>query len=175
MKVTSEQAEYLLSLPKKIIQDNIILDKIVIEQKYPVRIRFELLSEQDGEFSFLWEIKQSGKNRIAISFHYQEDIGKTGLLRIDYNRGHKNPQTINDNVPEKFKPYVGAEFFENHIHYHVQGYKSLAWAIPLIDDDFAIKEIDDNSDYNTTFANVIKHFADVINLKTEITIHLLLL
>jgi hypothetical protein len=176
MNITNEQADYLLRLPKKIVRENEILSQLTIYQTYHFQERFELVSETDDEFSFLWEIHQSVKNTLRISLHVQENDSKIGLLRIDFNGGHKNPETINQYVPERFHPYVGKEFSnsEHHIHYHVQGYKSLAWAIPLIDDDFEIKTIEEN-DFNTTFANIITLFARAINVETVITINTLLL
>jgi hypothetical protein len=174
MNITNEQADYLLKLPKKIVEDNELLSQITINQKFPFNERFELLSESDGEISFLWEITQSAKNTLRISLHFQEDDSNIGLLRIDYNGGHTNPQTINGNVPEKFHPYIGMQLTESHIHYYIQGFPFLSWAIPLIDDDFEIKTIDENN-FNETFANIIKLFAKTINIETIININTLLI
>jgi hypothetical protein len=176
MKITNEQASYLLSLPKKIFKGDELLSKITINQKFPFIERFELLSEENNEFSFLWEIKQSAKNTLKISLHVQENDSKIGLMRIDYNGAHTNPEIINDFVPEKFHQYAGKEFTnsEHHVHYHVQGYKTLAWAIPLIDDDFEIKTIE-NEDFNNSLANIVVLFAKTINIETVITINTLLL
>ena len=93
MKITNEQADYLLKLPKKIVdKEDKLLDTITINQTFPFNLRYELVSEKDDEFTFLLEIQQSKKNNIRISFHHQEDDSKTGLLRVDYNSGHKNPE-----------------------------------------------------------------------------------
>jgi 5-hydroxyisourate hydrolase-like protein (transthyretin family) len=177
MKITNEQAEYLLKLPKKIVQKDMLLDKLIIDQKFPFDARFELVSEKDDEFTFLWEIHQSKKNCIRVSFHQQENDSKTGLLRVDYNSGHKNPEVATEHVPEKFHPFVGKCFSikEHHIHYHVQGYKSLVWAVPLSIDEFEIKELNDSTDFNVTFANIIKLFAKTVNIETDIKINTLLL
>lgn len=177
MKITNEQAEYLIKIPKKIVQNDILLDKLTIEQNFPFNARFELVSEKDDEFSFLWDIQQSKKNSVRVSFHYQENDSKTGLLRVDYNSGHKNPESISEYVPEKFHPYAGKYFDNNehHIHYHVQGYKSLAWAIPLTIDKFEIKKLDNGADFNCTFADILKLFAKAVNIETEISVNELLL
>lgn len=177
MRITNEQAEYLLQLPKKIVENDRLLDKITIDQKFPFSARFELVSEKDDEFTFLWEVQQSKKNSIRISFHYQENDSKTGLLRVDYNSGHKNPESVSEFLPERFHPFVGKYFSNNehHIHYHVQGYKSLAWALPLTNDSFEIKELNEDVDFNTNFVSILKLFAKTVNIETEITVNTLLL
>jgi len=176
MNITNEQANYLLNLPKKIFKGDELLSNITINQEFPFQERFELLSKDDDEFSFLWEIRQSAKNALKISLHVQEDDSKIGLKRIDYYGGHKNPENINEFVPEKFHQYAGKEFAncEHHIHYYVQGYKPLAWAIPLIDDDFEIKTIE-SEEFNKSFSNIVILFAKTINIETIITINTLLL
>jgi len=175
--LTNEQADYLLNLPKKIVENNILLDVITINQQFPFNRRFELVAESDDEFTFLWEIQQSKKNTIRINLHYQENDSKTGLLRIDYNSGHTNPETVTEFVPSQFHPYAGKVFSnsEHHIHYHVQGYKSLAWAIPLVDNEFEVKELSEGADFNNTLAKAIRLFAQTINIETTITINTLLL
>ncbi len=174
--MTNEQAEYLLKLPKKIVENDKLLDKLIINQEFPFYARFDVLSGKDDEFTFLWEIKQSKKNSIRLNFHHQENDSKVGLLRVDYNGGHKNPETLSEFLPNKFYPYVGKSFLdENHIHYHVQGYKSLAWAIPLTIDEFEIKEINKDLNFNTIFVDIIKLFAKKVNIETEISVNKLLL
>jgi hypothetical protein len=176
MNITNEQADYLLKLPKKIVIEGKLLPEITINQCFPFRERYELVSETDDECSFLWEVKQSAKNMLRISLHFQENDSKIGLLRIDFNGGHKNPETINEYVPEQFRKYAGKEFShgEHHIHYHIQGYKSLAWAIPLNDTDFEIKTISDDN-CNIALANIVKSFAKTVNIQTVITFNTLLL
>lgn len=176
MKITNEQAEYLLQLPKKVVNKEELLDKLSIDQKFPFNARYELISESDIEFTFLWEIKQSSKNKIKISLHHQENDSKTGIFRIDYNGSHTNPMTANEFVPEKYHSFVGKYFNnEHHVHYYVEGYKPLAWAIPLSADEFEIKDLGNKSDFNITFAKVIVEFAKAINLKTIITVNPLLI
>ena len=177
MTISNEQAEYLLQLPKKIVENENLLDNITINQGFPFSKRYELVSEQDDEFTFLWEFKQSKKNKIRVSVHAQDNDSKIGLIRVDYNSGHQNPVETTEFVPEKFHPYVGKHFTndEHHVHYHVQGYKSLAWAIPLTDDEFQIKELNASEDFNSTFLNVIELFAQTLNIETTININSLLL
>lgn len=134
-------------------------------------MRCELVSELDADF--LLEIQQSKKNSIRVSFHYQENDSKMGLLRVDYNSGHKNPEEVSNLLPEKFHPYAGKYFSnsEHHIHYHVEGYKSLAWAIPLVADDFEIKELDPGQSFNSTLVEILQLFVKVINLETKIIVN----
>jgi hypothetical protein len=174
MNITNEQADYLLQLPKKVINKNgDLLSQITINQRFFFSERFELSSEKDDEFSFLWEISQSTKNTLRISLHFQEDDSKVGLLRIDYSGGHINPQIINEYVPEKFHSYAGKQITQSHIHYYVQGYQTLAWAIPLSDDAFEVKEINEN-DFSTTLVKAIQMFAKITNIGTEIKVETLL-
>ena len=101
MKISNEQAEYLLKLPKKIVKNSQILEKLTISQKFPLNEKFELLSDKDDDFTFLFEISQSKKHSIRLNFHCQENESKIGLLRVDYNSGHKNPESISPFLPEK--------------------------------------------------------------------------
>lgn len=176
MVITNEQTDYLIQLKKKIIQDDKVLDRITIDQKYPMNLRYELISEEDDEFSFLWEITQSTKNAIRISLHFQEDESNEGLLRVDYNSGHRNPEMATDKLPERFIPYIGKWFTneESHVHYHVEGYKSLAWAIPIEISEMPIKQIN-GDDNNVQLISAIQEFAKIINLETVININPLLL
>lgn len=52
------------------------------------------------------------------------------------------------------------------MHIYVEGYKPLAWAIPLTEIDFPIKEINQSSD----LSDLIFNFARRINLKSIINI-----
>ena len=175
--LTNEQAHYLLKLPKKMVHEKEVLDDFIMNQVFPFRKRFELVSPDDDEFVFLWEINQSAKDIVRISLHVQDNDSKIGLFRVDFNSGHKNPETKTDSLPERFYPYVGKEFTkdEHHVHYHVEGYKSLAWAIPIINDEFEIKSIEDDKNINYNLINVITLFAKTINIETKISINPLLL
>lgn len=170
---TNEQSDYLLKLPKKIISNDLLLDSTKIIQKYPFCERFILGSQQDLEFSFLLEVYQSEKAGLKISVHYQEDQSKVGLLRIDYNSTHKNPEIVSNDLPLKFHKYAGKwfEYNEHHIHYYFQNYKPLAWALPLVDDDFPIKEIKNNQDASEAFLSFCKR----INLITTIELETILI
>ncbi len=176
MTISNEQADYLIHLKKKIIENDNMVDQLTINQAFPMHLRYELVSDVDKDFSFLWEITQSAKNSIRISLHFQEDESKIGLFRVDYNSGHRNPDTALDSLPPKFEPYIGKCFSneESHVHYHVDGYKSLAWAIPIEISEMVIKQIP-NNDINSKFVSAIQNFATIINLETVLTINPLLI
>ncbi len=104
-----------------------------------------------------------------MTLHHQEDQSNIGLLRVDYNGKHKNPETVTDKVPEFLHPYAGKwfDYHEHHIHYYVEGYPALAWAAPLKDVDFGQKSIHNPHD----IVNAFYYFAEEINLVTRVTIH----
>lgn len=173
---SNDDADYLLKLPKKVVHNNKLYDNWVITQSIGMKLRLMLASTED-DFKFLWQIGLSKKDSLKVSLHHQDHDTNIGLLRIDFNSGHHNPESINEFVPQKFHPYVDKYLSdqENHIHYHVQTYKTLAWAMPLSDDDFEIKELNDEQHFNIDFGKTITQFAKAINLQTKIIIQTLLL
>ena len=53
----------------------------------------------------------------------------------------------------KVKSFVGKDIVGPHAHFIVAGYKTLQWAVPLINTDFEIKSIvDDNKSINVALA-----------------------
>jgi 5-hydroxyisourate hydrolase-like protein (transthyretin family) len=135
-----------------------------------MKLRLTLIST-DEEFTFLWQIWLSEKDALKVSLHHQDSGTNLGLLRVDFNSGHQNPESANEYVPEKFLPYTNKHFTlkEHHIHYHVQTYESLAWAVPLSDDDFEIKELGRGPSFAADFDRTIRQFAKAINLQTKLT------
>ena len=89
---------------------------------------------------------------------------------MDYNGIHRNPATYNEKTPLELRRYVGKWINESHIHYAVDGFSDLAWAIPLKDTDFPIKSIDLMNLY-TNFAEAIIAYAKYLNIKTTININ----
>lgn len=158
---TNEEAKYLLELPKILETNDIVID--LRESK----TRLNIIST-DQEWKFIVDIFSNKKITFRICMHHQEDNNKEGLLRIDFKQGHRNPDTINDYVPNFLHPFAGKWFQnESHIHVFVESYKNLAWAIPLREyDKFPIKEINSYSD----FSRSIRCFAEQINLVSKFTI-----
>jgi hypothetical protein len=165
--ITQAQAQYLLELPKLLTDNGNYLKQKTYSLNLPVNDRLFMASEQDTDFTFFLDIFQSSKKHIKLTLHFQEDETSMGLLRIDFNGRHQNPKGINEYVPKTFIPYAGQWIEDSHIHYYIEGYKPLAWAIPLTDDDsFPIKHFSDESE----IGNIIIEFGRKINLQTKMNI-----
>lgn len=165
--ITKTQVDYLLDLPKHIFEDEKYLERKNYMPSLPINDRIYMASKADDDFIFFLDIWQSSKNQLKMKLHYQEEEASIGLLRIDFNGRHHNPEIENDNVPDEFKPYAGKWIEESHIHYFIEGYKTLNWAIPLsIDESFPIKTFTDSSQ----IGSIIQAFGKKINLKTQLTI-----
>lgn len=164
--MTVELADYLIGLDKYIVENGEPSESFLLKIEYPMNFRLLLSSPDDLDQNLLIDIKESEKKALKISLHHQDNSTQNGLLRVDYSARHLNPAEINENVPEKFKPFVGQwlDNYPGHIHYVVDGYKPLAWAIPLEVDDFPVKELNDKKDY----AETLDAFFKKINLKTNI-------
>jgi hypothetical protein len=155
---TNEEANYLLKLPKKIYENDEVIENKIIQTGTSFIIRHTLISLEDPDFQFLLDVKQGNKNNLKFDLHFQENESIIGLLRVDYNGQHQNPETANEFVPSFIRPHIGKwfEYSDHHIHYYIQGYKQLAWAVPLIDDDFPIKEITDFNSIKKAFEEFLK-------------------
>lgn len=160
--LTNEEAEYLLKLEKTLFNPNQNIDLGTKKN------RLELVSHEDSEYNFWLEITSNQKIILKTSIHHLESNSFVGLLRIDFKGGHQNPQIIKSTLPEYLKKYVAKWFepTEPHMHIYVESYKPLAWAIPLEDTDFPIKDIQGQTDLN----DLIINFAKKINLKS--TLHI---
>ncbi len=165
--ITQQQADYLLALPKHIIEGDTVLERKMYAPFRPINDRLFMVSKDDDEFSFFLEINQSPRKQLKLTLHFQEAEASIGLLRVDFNGRHKNPELENVHVPDIFKPYVGQWLEENHIHYFVEGYKPLAWAIPLNKDNtFSVKEFTDTKG----IVSILQTFRNRINLQTILEI-----
>lgn len=165
--MNAELSEYLLGLDKYFVIDGVKKENHEIEIRYPLQVRIYLMAPDDFEQNFFIDLWESEKKALKVTLHHQDDNTQHGLLRIDYNGRHKNPVEITDSLPEKFHPYAGKflDEYAGHIHYVVDGYKALAWAIPLEFDDYPVKKLDSRTDYHAT----LKAFFDKINVKTIVT------
>lgn len=171
---STEQAQYLLQLPKKVEWAEKLQNNIDFHQSFPFQEKYSLVSPEDPEYTFLYEINQSKKNQYKLTLYTMDADTRIGLLRVDYKGQHENPQSLNEYVPEILHPFVGKffQYDEHHIHIYVEGYKTtLDWALPLTKYDFPIKEITNNNDVIEAF----QCFNQAINLQTVFTIHPLLI
>lgn len=171
---TAEQSQYLLQLPKKVEANGLLQDNLEFNQSFPFQERYTLLSPDDADFTFFYEINQSKKNHFKLTLYLMEDDTKVGLIRVDFSGQHENPQTLKDSVPQMFHSFAGKffDFADHHIHYYVEGYKTtLDWAMPLRYDSFPVKQITKNNDILDAFYS----FNGIINLKTKFKIHPLLI
>lgn len=162
----SSDAERLIALEKKVIEDGVLRVRIRVNFSESGKIRIPIASvNQVGELFFL-EITQSDKNAVKISFHHQEKQSNTPLLRIDFNSRHKNPAEIKPTLPQKFWPFAGIylDQYEGHIHYVVDGYDTLQWAIPLEEDPFPYKTVGEPPE----LAKLLTAIFALLNVKTEI-------
>ncbi|MDP3468877.1 MAG: hypothetical protein Q8S11_11120 [Daejeonella sp.] len=165
--MTVDLAEYLIGLDKYVVQNGEITSTFLLDIQFPMSFRLTLSTPDDLDQNLLIDIKESDKKSLKISLHHQDNSTQNGLLRIDYNGRHLNPVDIIQTVPEIFRPFAGQwlDDYAGHIHYVVDGYKPLAWAIPLELDDFPVKEVNGREDY----AQTLNAFFLKINLKTTIT------
>lgn len=165
--MTVELAEYLIGLKKYIIKDGEELDTKLLNIQFPMNFRLTLSAPDDLDQNLLINIKESEKKSLKISLHHQDNNTQNGILRIDFNGRHLNPVEILPSLPEIFRPFAGQwlDDYSSHIHYVVNGYKPLAWAIPLEFDEFPVKILNGREDYPLT----LNAFFEKINLHTKIT------
>jgi hypothetical protein len=126
-----ELADYLIGLEKYIVENGELINSKAILIESPINIKFNLVAKDDPDQAFLVDINESEKKALKITLHHQDDTTQNGLLRIDYLSRHKNPVDILDSVPERFRPFAGIflDEYPGHIHYIVDGYSPLKWAI----------------------------------------------
>lgn len=159
---SNELAQKLIKLPKTIDDGGLTNIDLSLEKN-----RFKLTSSDEPEYEFLFEITSNRKIMFKITFHNHENNTKEGLIRIDYKGGHKNPETLSDKVPEFVTPYLGHYFHnEAHVHIYVEGYKDLAWAVPLSVYNFPILDIKNMDD----LVQAIQAFAKEINIVSSFNI-----
>lgn len=157
--------QHILSLEKRIVDGDKLLDHDVISCAYPSKVRKHLKSVGDESYSFILDINNSNKNKLKLTLHMQNKDDAYGIIRLDYGAsGHVNPVEVNASVPKIFIPYAGKPVSGNHIHYYIPGYKSLSWAIPLEIDTFAVKKYT-----YSNISDIVTEFFRKINLTTSIS------
>jgi hypothetical protein len=166
-----KEALELVKLPKWVVNEyGDIVDEMIMEQEFPMRKRLLLTNTEGVKHEFVLDVKQSEKFGIRLNFQMMDDMN-WGLARLDYNGNHKNPDKLSEDVPEIFHSHV-AELFvgKAHLHYHVDGYPQLAWALPLNETDIATKDV--TEDYMIQgFVDAFEGFVSYINVQTRIVIN----
>ncbi|MEH0007274.1 MAG: hypothetical protein V6Z82_00950 [Flavobacteriales bacterium] len=162
MSLTNEAARYLLELKKVLSNPN---QQVDLRNK---KNRLTLIAQGDSNYTFGLEITSNKKFILKTAIHHWESRSFIGLLRIDFNGVHRNPVEIKGTCPEYLNKYAGKWFSpkEPHMHVYVESYRPLAWAIPLSDTPFPIKEMKTQYD----LSDLIFKFAKEINLISDITI-----
>ncbi len=165
--MTVELAEYILGLDKYIVENGELAKVYLLDINFPMNFRLTLTTPDDIDQNLLIDIKESEKKSLKISLHHQDNSTQNGVLRVDYNGRHLNPVDVIPSLPEIFRPFAGQwlDNYAGHIHYVVNGYKPLAWAIPLQIDKFPVKELNGREDFSKT----LSAFFQKINLKTNVT------
>lgn len=160
--LTNDEAEYLLNLKKSLVEPRQVVD---LKKK---KNRLNLISYEDSTYQFWIEITTNQKILLKTSIHHLESNSFIGLLRIDFKGGHKNPADIQETLPDYLHPYADKWFEPNqpHLHVYVEGYKPLAWAIPLNATNFPTKTISHPSD----ISDLITNFAKEVNVISRLNI-----
>ncbi|MFC5412758.1 DUF6978 family protein [Larkinella bovis] len=161
MLLTQSQADYLLALPKEVKNEGKMID--LSENK----IVLDLVSPEDDEWKFSFHIFSSTKISFRINLHHQEARSKTGLLRIDFGGRHCNPVEVNHFVPNIAAPFAGKWIEKPHIHFFVESYSPLAWAIPLTEyKAFPVLVVNNKDD----LLRAVLAFSDKINITSHFSI-----
>ena len=173
--MTFEEAQRLVHMPKWVVdEDGNKIEPLVLEQKFPMQFRLHLVSDEEYPRDYVLDVKQSEKSGIRLNFQLM-DQANWGLARLDYNSNHKNPEELTDKVPAIFHPHVGELFVQrSHLHYHVEDFPPLAWALPLDETEIETKEVETATMAND-FIDAFNSFASYLNIQTTITINPMML
>lgn len=169
-----EELNVMLRAPKIILsEDNQAINDMTIDASFPIkRLRYTLgLLETVNNTRLMWQINQSEKMQIRLSLHIQQEETNIGLIRLDYNAGHRNPTEISPNLPAVFHDYAGFDFANcpAHVHFHTENTpRDLVWALPIDECDIDIKDFDGRQ---PNVRGVIQSFAKYINLTTQLAIN----
>ena len=166
-----KEAQILVKQPKWVVEESgDIVKTLTMEQRFPMRFRLRLVSALDPNKVFLLDVKQSEKFGVRLNFQMM-DGSNWGLARLDYNSNHKNPDEITGDVPEIFKSHAGELFvMRAHLHYHVDGYPQLSWALPLEETEIEQKDVK-TEDLPHGFIGAFNSFVRYLNIQTELQIN----
>ncbi len=160
--LSNQEVRNLLNLPK------ILKDKDFVVDLRKKKNRIELISDNEVKQEFAVEITTNDKILLKTTIHHFEKTDHIGLLRIDFKGTHQNPNYVTENLPPFLLKYLNKFFTpeEHHLHIYFEGYKPLAWAIPLKDINFPILNLENKMDVS----DLLHIFAEKINIKTQIKV-----
>jgi len=160
---TNEEAKELIEIKK-------ILEKPNQELSFSTeKLRIDLIVPGEPDYKFFIDVNPYKRIQFKLTLHSQEKFNNVRLLRIDFKGSHNNPEHILDTLPNFLRPYVGMEFRrEAHIHFYVEGYKPLVWAMPLSKYSFDIKKLNSEEDYVTALVN----FAKLLNVQSKLNVQM---
>ena len=174
--LTNEKAEMLLKMPKWVVgkengRDAALLSHCAVSLApgQPSGPLNDLpLASKDGGQGFRLVVDR--KRELKLTLHHLTSPGD-GLLRVDYGGGgHKNPPHIPPEnlgkVPKRLRAHIGRRISHGvaHIHYYVEGFPNLDWALPLSEDDFPVKVI---SGEDSVILGAVRAFGRLIALETQ--------
>lgn len=169
--LTQEEADKILSIPKVIVNKGKAIKLFVLDftTARDFRIGLSPSDSIDMNAEYLLNIRVSEKTRAKITLHTHENETHYCVFRLDYNGApHKNPEYVSVDVPNKFKPFAGKTIGGTHVHYHVYGYPTAAWALPIEEDDFPVKKLTIDNFFNE-FKDILQSMSEVIHLESKIT------
>jgi hypothetical protein len=160
---TNEEANSLIELEKVLEDPN--QDLSLKDEK----LRIDLIAPEEPDYKFFIDVNPNKRIQFKLTLHGQEKYSNIGLLRIDYKGSHINPEHLLDTLPDFLRPYAGQEFRrEAHIHFYVEGYRPLAWAMPLKEHSFDVKELASEADYVAALTN----FAKLLNVQSKLSVQM---
>ncbi len=160
---TNEEAKSLIDTKKVLENPN---QQLSLNTE---KLRIDLIAPEEPDYKFFIDVNPNKRIQFKMTLHNQEKYSNIGLLRIDYKGSHSNPEHILNTLPDFLKPFAGQEFRrEAHIHFYVEGYKPLAWAMPLSEHSFDVKELTSDVDYVTALTN----FAKLLNVQSILNVQM---
>ena len=173
--MTFEDVQELIAKPKKLVaNDGNLLDSYYFEQNVPLNVVLHLTDTETRKLKFRINVTQSQKVGYKISFHMMDTNGYIGLSRLDINGlTHTNPRDVTDKVPNFLKLHASERIDTSHLHFYVEDYETLAWALPLVDvNNENIKDISTTTtNLSVDIVKALCGFLSYVNVKTKITVN----
>jgi hypothetical protein len=173
--MTFEDVQELIAKSKKLVADDgHQLNSYYLEQSVPLNVVLNLTDTETEKLKFRIDVTQSPKVGYKISFHMMDANGYIGLSRLDVNGlAHTNPKEVTDKVPDFLKSHASERINTSHLHYYVEDYETLAWALPLADvDNENMKDISTTTtNLSVDIVNALAGFLSYIHVETKITVN----